>query len=52
MKDSPRATNLLFRDMETLLAYFRKLGVEADVHAVAEEVTGVEGIEPDETIII
>jgi RIO kinase 1 len=52
VKESPRATNLLFRDLETLLSFFRKLGVEGDVKELAETVTGIEGIEPDETIII
>lgn len=52
VKESPRAINLLFRDIETLLPYFRKAGISADVQELAERITSVAGIAPDETLII
>lgn len=52
VKESPRATNLLFRDMETFLSYFARAEVSTDVKELAERVTSVKGISPDETIII
>ncbi len=52
VKESPRAVNLLFRDIETLLGYFQKLGLTASVQETAERITSVKGIAPDESIII
>jgi RIO kinase 1 len=50
--ESPRATNLLFRDLETLLPFFRRVGVDPNPQELAERISGVEGIAPDETLII
>ena len=52
VKESPRAVNLLFRDIGTLLGYFQKLGLKADVQEIAERITSVKGIAPDETVVI
>ncbi len=52
IKDNPLAVNLLFRDIENLLPYFSKRGLESDVQSLVEDITGVEGIEPDESIAI
>jgi len=52
VKENPRAINLLFRDIETLLTYFRRAGIDADVQEFAERITSIKGIAPDETLII
>ncbi len=52
VKESNRANNLLFRDIENILAYFRRLGVDADVQELAERISKKKGIAPDETLII
>jgi len=52
VKESPRALNLLFRDIRTLLGYFQKSGLKADVQDIAERITSVKGIAVDETVII
>ncbi len=52
VKENPRATNLLFRDIETLLAYFSDANLGLSVKEVAERITRIEGITPDETLII
>jgi serine/threonine-protein kinase RIO1 len=52
VKEGPKATNLLFRDVETLAPYFVKLGISADVRELVERISGEEGITPDETVII
>jgi RIO kinase 1 len=52
VKENPKATNLLFRDIKNSIPYFLKAGVEADVQELAEGITGEKGIAPDETLII
>jgi len=52
VKEGPKATNLLFRDVENLLPFFSKLGMSLERDSLAEEISGVEGISPDETVII
>jgi RIO kinase 1 len=52
VKEGPKATNLLFRDVETLTPYFVKRGVEVDNVELTERISGIEGISPDETVII
>ncbi len=50
--DNPKAVNLLFRDMETLLPYFRKAGVQMTEQELAERISGKQGISPDNTLVI
>ena len=52
VKESSRAVNLLFRDLENILTYFRRLGVDADTTSLAERITKKKGISRDETIVI
>ncbi len=52
VKENPKATNLLFRDIQTFMPYLAKVGISADVQELAEAITSEKGISPDETLII